>query len=283
MLTGAFFCWRDDKGPLGKEWEWELDDPSFIIDNSIKEHQKLLIGFAGSDSADKRILKESKNVAHVALSLIGEPIAYPKFNKLIKQFHEKKISTFVVTNGQYPKEIKSLKTVTQLYLSMDAPSQEIAKIVGIPLFKDHWNRFNKALEYCAKKKFRTAARITIIKGINDLDPEGYAKLIKKGDFDFIEVKDYVHVGASRQRLSKENMTLMPGIRKFSNELLEYLPDYEKVSEHKASKVVLLAKKKFKRKTQIDFEKFFKLVNKKPAPQNLDEKLYRRTKKTSVRG
>ncbi len=75
------------------------------------------------------------------------------------------------------------------------------------------------------------------------------------------------------------MTLMPGIRKFSNELLEYLPDYEKVSEHKASKVVLLAKKKFKGKTQINFDKFFKLVNKKPSPQNLDEKKYRSSKKT----
>jgi tRNA wybutosine-synthesizing protein 1 len=274
------FCWRDDKGPLGKEWEWELDEPSFIIDESIKEHQKLLIGFRGSEKANKKILEESKEVAHVALSLIGEPIAYPKFNELVKQFHERKISTFVVTNGQYPKEIKNLNTVTQLYLSMDAPSPEIAKIIGVPLFKDHWNRFNKSLDYCAKKKFRTTARITIVKGINDLDPEGYAKLIKKGDFDFIEIKDYVHVGASRERLSKENMALMPGVRKFSREILEFLPKYEKVSEHKASKVVLLAKKKFNGKTQIDFEKFFKLVNKKPYPKNLDEKKYRSNKKTS---
>lgn len=275
----CIFCWRDDKGPVSKTWEWEIDSPDFIIKNSIAEHKKLLIGFKGLDTIDKKKFSESETVAHVALSLIGEPITYPKFNELIKKFHEKKISTFVVTNGQYPESIKKLNTVTQLYLSMDAPSPEIAKIIGVPLFENHWKRFMKSLEECSKKKFRTTARITLVNKINNLDPEGYAKLIKKGKFDFIEIKDYVHVGASRKRLSRENMGGMDEVHRFSNELLLFLPKYEKVSEHIPSKVVLVAKKKFKKKTQIDFEKFFKLVNKKSYPKNLDEKKYRSNKST----
>ncbi len=275
----CIFCWRDDKGPLGKDWLWEIDLPEFIIENSIKEHQKLLIGFKGLDLVDKEKLEGSKTVAHVALSLIGEPISYPKFNELVKNFHKRNISTFVVTNGQFPNSIKKLNTVTQLYLSMDAPSPEIAKIIGIPLFKNHWQRFNKSLDECAKKKFRTTARITIVNKINNFDPEGYAKLIKKGKFDFIEIKDYVHVGASRERLSKDNMAGLDEVRRFSYKILEFLPKYEFVSEHKASKVVLLAKKSFKKKTHIDFKKFFSFVNKKSFPKNLDEKKYRLNKKT----
>jgi len=148
----CIFCWRDDKGPTGKNWQWEIDEPEFIIDNALIAHQKLLIGFKGADKVVEKNLNESKNVAHVALSLIGEPIFYPKFTELVQKFHERNISTFVVTNGQYPNAIKRLNTVTQLYLSMDAPSPEIAKIIGVPLFKNHWQRFNKSLEEVAKKK-----------------------------------------------------------------------------------------------------------------------------------
>jgi len=260
----CIFCWRDDKGPVEKEWEWQTDEPEEIAEKAIEEHLKLLIGFAGSDTAKKKKVDESKKVEHVALSLIGEPIQYPKINELVKEFHKRKISTFVVTNGQYPKAIKNLKKVTQLYLSIDAPNRETAKIIGVPLFKDHWKRFNRSLEEIAKKKYRTAARITIVHGINDFEPGEYANLVKKGKFDFVEVKDYVHVGASRKRLKKENMALMKGIRKFSKELAAYLPDYEIVSEHRPSKVVLLAKKKFKGNTKIDFKKLFS-ASKSRAP------------------
>lgn len=257
------FCWRGYKAPVSKEWKWNVDDPNMIYEESLKAHHKLLVGFKGSDKKIQKIYDDSLNVKHVALSLIGEPIIYPKINEIIDIFHKNKISTFLVTNAQYAKQIKTLRPVTQLYLSIDAPTKELLKEVDIPLFQDFWERMNESLDNLSKKNGRTCIRLTMIKGINMIHPELYANLIKKGDADFIEVKSYMHVGKSQERLSRDNMPLHEEIIEFSKELIKYLDDYEIVSEHIPSRVVMFAKKKFKIdgvwKTWIDFEKFDELV------------------------
>ena len=43
---------------------------------------------------------------HCALSLVGEPIMYPKINSFVDMLHDKGISTFLVTNAQFPDAIK---------------------------------------------------------------------------------------------------------------------------------------------------------------------------------
>ncbi|MAF51236.1 MAG: 4-demethylwyosine synthase TYW1 [Nanoarchaeota archaeon] len=259
-------CWRDDKAPVSKEWEWDVDDPEFILENSLEAHQKLLSGFGGSHKLNKGAFEKSKEVKHVALSLTGEPLIYPRINELIKKFNENGISTFLVTNAQYPEQIKNLEPVTQLYISLDAPIKDLLENIDVPLFRDYWERLNKSLDYLAEKKQRTCIRLTMIKNINMKYFEDYAKLIKKGDADFIEVKAYMHVGASRENLERSNMPLHEDIREFSKKLLKYLEGYEIVSEHVPSRVVMFAKKKFKVNnkwmTWIDFEKYDELVNSK---------------------
>lgn len=260
------FCWRGYKAPVSKEWKGNVDVPQMILEESQKAHHKLLVGFNGSEKIDRKAYEQSKTVRHAALSLTGEPITYPKINELIDLFHKKGISTFLVTNAQYPKEIKNLKPVTQLYLSLDAPTKELLKKIDNPLFSDYWERMNKSLDYLSKKKHRTCLRLTLLKGVNMIEPEKYAELIKKGDADFVEVKAYMFVGFSRQRLKRENMPLHEEIVDFSKELSSFLPDYEIVSEHIPSRVVMLAKKKFKKNrewhTWIDFEKFHDFVKRK---------------------
>jgi len=259
----CIFCWRGYKAPVSKTWEGSIDDPEIILDKSIIAHHKLLYGFGGQPEL-KKVYEPSKTIKHVALSLTGEPITYPKINELIKLFDKESISTFMVTNAQYPEEIKNLRRVTQLYLSIDAPNKELLKKIDLPLFADYWERLNKSLEYCAQKKDRTCIRLTIIKGLNDIDTEGYAELIKKGKPDFIEVKAYMHVGASRERLKFEDMPWHEEIVEFTKELMKYLPDYEIVTEHIPSRVVMCSKKEFKWNgkwyTWIDFDKWHKLIN-----------------------
>ena len=80
-------------------------------------------------------------IRHCALSLVGEPIMYPHINELIDLLHSKQISSFLVTNAQFPDEIKSLEPVTQLYVSVDAATKESLKKIDRPLFKDFWERF----------------------------------------------------------------------------------------------------------------------------------------------
>lgn len=267
------FCWRGYKAPVSKEWKWGIDDPEFIIEESLKAHEKLLTGFGGRKGTSTILFEKSKHVGHVALSLTGEPITYPKMNELCKEFHARHISTFIVTNAQYPEAIKRLNTVTQLYLSLDAPNKEILKEIDKPLFTDYWKRYIKSIEETAKKKYRTAARLTIVKGVNDVEPENYAKLVKKGKFDFVEIKGYMFVGESRQRLKQENMPEHEYVKEFGLKILEHLPGFELASEHHPSRVILLARKKYHKKTWIDYEKFFKLVNRKPYPKNLEAMKY----------
>lgn len=257
------FCWRGYKAPVSKEWKWEVDDPEFILQESKKAHHKLLIGFGGSDTANKAAYAKSKEIKHVALSLTGEPIFYPRINELIEGFNREGISTFLVTNAQYPEQIKDLKPVTQLYVSVDAPTKEMLKEVDVPLFHDYWERLNQSLDHLAQKKQRTCIRLTVVKGINDVLLDKYAELIRRGDPDFIEVKSYMFVGESRERLKEENMPLHEEIVAFSKELVKYLPDWEIVSEHISSCVVMLAQKRLKIEgiwhTWIDFEKYEKLA------------------------
>lgn len=268
------FCWRGTKAPVAKEWDWAIDDPAFIVKESLAAHHTLLAGFGGNEKVSKQAFEQSKHVGHVALSLTGEPIAYPKINELCETFHRQRVSTFIVTNAQYPEAIKNLKTITQLYLSLDAPDQKILKELDIPLFPDYWERYIQSIDTVAKKKYRKAARLTVVKGINDVQHEKYAELIKRGGFDFVEVKGYMHVGESRERLERTHMPDFDYVKEFGLRVLEFLSDdYEFASEHKPSDVILLAKKKFHGKTWIDFEKFFELMNVTHPPENLDAEKY----------
>jgi tRNA wybutosine-synthesizing protein 1 len=45
--------------------------------------------------------KEGLDPRHCALSLVGEPIFYPEINEFVRLLHDKKISSFLVTNGVY--------------------------------------------------------------------------------------------------------------------------------------------------------------------------------------
>lgn len=257
------FCWRDEKSTVSKEWKWNIDDSEIILKESKKAHHKLLEGYGGYEKRNKGAYEKSKEIKHVALSLTGEPIMYPKINELIKKFHSDGISTFLVTNAQYPEAINNLAPITQLYMSLDAPVKNLLKEIDVPLFKDHWERLNKSLEYLKEKNQRTCIRLTMIRGMNMKNFEDYAKMITKGNPDFVEIKAYIFVGASRQRLKMENMPLHEDIVSFSKELVKFLPEYDIVSEHIPSRVVLLAKNKFKINnewhTWIDFKKFNELT------------------------
>jgi len=257
------FCWRGYKAPVSKDWIWGVDEPEEIIEESLAAQKSLLNGFAGSPTANKKFIEESKTPKHVALSLTGEPIIYPRINEAISGFHKRGISTFMVTNAQYDEHIRKLAPVTQLYLSIDAPNKKLLKEIDVPLFDDYWERMNRSLDAMREKKGRTTIRLTMIKGVNMLEAENYAELIKKGDPDFVEVKGYMFVGASRQRLTLQNMPYHEEVVEFSKELLKHLPDYDVSDEHKPSRVTLLAKKKFYNEeskiweTWIDFDAFFK--------------------------
>jgi tRNA wybutosine-synthesizing protein 1 len=162
-----------------------MDSAQEIFDQALSLHYQMINEFKGVPDVRPDRLEEAFNVKHCALSLVGEPIMYPEINKFIDFLHSKQISTFLVTNAQFPDAIKSLKPVTQLYVSVDAPTKESLKRIDRPLFKDFWQRYLDSLKALGEKKQRTVYRLTLVKGWNTEDVQQYANLINLGKPDFI--------------------------------------------------------------------------------------------------
>jgi tRNA wybutosine-synthesizing protein 1 len=59
----------------------------------------------GVPGVDQGRLEEAFTIRHCALSLVGEPIIYPYINEFIELLHSKNISSFLVTNAQFPDKI----------------------------------------------------------------------------------------------------------------------------------------------------------------------------------
>lgn len=55
-------------------------------------------------------------------------------------------SSFLVTNAQFPEEIRRVPPVTQFYISLDGSTKEGLKKLDRPLFRDYWERFNACVE-----------------------------------------------------------------------------------------------------------------------------------------
>jgi tRNA wybutosine-synthesizing protein 1 len=160
---------------------------------------------------------------------------------LIKEIYKRKATAYVVTNGLFPESLKRLSPLpTNLYISLDAPNEALFKKIDQPYIKDAWKKLNISLGLLKDLDTTTIIRITLIKGLNDVNPEQYAKLIQKAKPDFVEVKAYMFVGASQDRLQIENMPRHPEVRSFAKQILKHLTSYKFKDEKKESRVVLLA-------------------------------------------
>lgn len=70
--------------------------------------------FLFSAGVKPKRLSEGLTPRHCALSLVGEPIMYPEINTLVDELHRRRISTFLVTNAQFPERIRMLRPITQV-------------------------------------------------------------------------------------------------------------------------------------------------------------------------
>lgn len=238
----CIFCWRIKK-LLPKQPE-KIDDPEDIVENSIIAQRQLLSGFKGNKNVNIEKWKEAQNPNQVAISLVGEPLLYPKISELIDLYNKKNFTTFVVTNGSIPEKISEIKP-TQLYISMNAPDEEKFKRICNPYFKNSWERFNETLEiFSTRKDIKKVIRMTLIKYLNNdiKDIKNYAKLIEKANPDFIEVKSFMFVGGSRQndKLSLDKMLNLNEIMDFSKNLEKEI-NYKIKDYKEESRVALLAK------------------------------------------
>jgi len=232
----CIFCWRPTEHTEGIEMK-EYDKPEDIIKGVINGQRKLLSGFGGNEKVNKKKFKEAQNPKQFAISLAGEPTLYPELDKLVDKLN-KKGTTFVVSNGLKPEIIKKINP-TQLYISLDAPNEELYKKICRPSIKDGWKKLMKTLSLLKNKK-RGTIRITLVKGLNMFYPDKYARLLEKASPKFVEIKAYMNVGYSRKRLDIKTMPLQSEVKEFAEKIAEN-STYKKKKKKKESRVVLLMK------------------------------------------
>lgn len=251
------------------------------MDQAVKTHIDMIKETKGIPGVQMDRWKEAHTVRHCALSLVGEPIMYPRIDELLADLHRRKISTFLVTNGQHPEAIESLRPITQLYVSVDAPTQESLIAIDRPLFQDAWDRLKRSLVSLKDKGQRTVARLTVVKGWNSDEISGYANLIALGKVSLVEVKGVTFCGKSdASNLNMSNTPYHHEVVKLTKTLKEdldklreddpSLPKYDLACEHKHSVSVLLARVdqfayedtltgERKWRTWIDYDKFYELA------------------------
>ena len=250
---------------MGREWRWKTDEPEMLVNGAIEKHVSMINELKGLPGLITERWHAAFTPRHCALSLVGEPIMYPHINQFVRLLHEKEISSFLVTNAQFPDKIAELEPLTQLYVSVDAASKESLREVDRPLFKDFWERFLSCLQQLKKKGQRTVYRMTLVKAYNMEEVNGYVDLINVGEPDFIEVKGVTFCGKSDgSDLTMKNVPWHTEVRAFAAALSKATGNrYGLAAEHEHSCCILLAKQEYNIDghwhTWIDYDKFHLLV------------------------
>lgn len=217
------------------------DSPELIVDGCIDAQERILTGYGGNSRTNLRKHMEARNPRHVAISLAGEPTLYENLGELLRNFHNRGFTTFLVSNGTLPSALARLEyEPTQLYVSVCAPDEETYKAVCRPQVTGAWIRLNETLKNLRNFKCPTVMRITIVRNLNLKNASGYSELVKKANPTYIEVKAYMHVGFSRLRLGFEGMPSYEEIKEFSGTLAKKT-GYNLIDESIESRVVLLSR------------------------------------------
>ncbi len=235
------FCWRDTKYTY-PTWQGPVDNPVDIIEGCIREQVKYLQGFGGNPHVDKQRLDEMKKPLHFAISLTGEPTMYPRLPELIAELHKRSITSYLVTNGTIPLMVRQLldNQPTQLYVSLYGPNEDIYKKSAMPITPNAWQRLQETLNMLPNFK-RTVIRMTLTKGYNMVHPELYADMFKTVRAKFYELKGYMWIGHSRERLEISSMPTYLEIKQFALDIVRHNPELRIIDEKEVSRVVLLAR------------------------------------------
>jgi len=239
------FCWRTQSGDLSLKWdETQLpkhDDPEEIVEGCIRAQLKILSGYKGNPKTNQDKYREALTPRHAAISLTGEPTLYPLLGDLIKGFHKRGFTTFLVTNGTVPEALSLLsEEPTQLYVSVCAPDEKTFLRTCRPQIPVAWKKLEETISLLPSFKCPTVTRLTLVRHVNLKRPDLYARMIERANPTYVEPKAYMHVGFSRLRLGFENMPTHREIREFAVELAKET-GYKILDEATESRVVLLSR------------------------------------------
>jgi len=173
--------------------------------------------------------------------LTGEPTLYGHIGELIRAFHNRGLTTYLVSNGTVPSKLAELsEEPTQLYVSVCAPNEKVFKRVCRPQIPNSWAKLTETLTMLPSFQCPTVIRMTLVKGHNMEAVDEYAKLVERANPTYIEAKAYMHIGFSSLRLDYGKMPQHKEICNFAEGLAEET-GYSIIDESVESRVVLLSK------------------------------------------
>jgi tRNA wybutosine-synthesizing protein 1 len=229
----CLYCWRSFEHDVGEERECSPDE---IISALPGLQKRALSGYKVSPYVTPTRFHEALAPRHVAISLSGEPTLYEPLPTLISSLTDHGYSTFLVSNGTRPDVLAKCRPM-QLYLSLTAADPETYQKVCRPI-EDSWEYVQESLAILGTR--RSAIRITLVEGVNDTDPAGFARLAQNSGATYIEVKGYMYLGYSRRRLSRNNMPEHTRVQAFAREIASCC-DYTILDECPESRVVLMGR------------------------------------------
>jgi len=224
--------------------EIDWDSPEELFEAVVDAYYKTLKAYNPkyNKTVDREMWEDAmKGPDHLATSLIGEPLMYPMIDDLMYLGKKHGMTTFIVTNGTFPKVLENMHTLPhQLYISVVGADYKTWAYLTRPLWnaREQWENLLKTLELAQSLGIRIVFRITAVKDYNLIHPEKYARLIELAEPDFVEVKGYSWVGRSRERLPKSAQPSMEDIRSFAFMLSE-LTGYEVKDEVIRARIVML--------------------------------------------
>ncbi|NHI83589.1 MAG: 4-demethylwyosine synthase TYW1 [Candidatus Thorarchaeota archaeon] len=242
------FCWRVTPRDIGVSWDQvnvskeDVMPPEELLDATLAANLRSLGGYNPeiNPQVTEQKYNEARRPKHIAISLAGEPTLYPFLSELIEIARKQNMTTFLVTNGTRPRILETITQPTQLYITLSAPDEETYKKLCRPIEQKGWKNLLESQELLQSLSGRKVNRLTMVAGLNMHKPREYATMILKGEPDFIEVKGYMFLGSSRERLESSNAPSHRDIRAFS-EKLATLTGYHIQDEQIESRVILLSR------------------------------------------
>ncbi len=227
----CLFCWRSFEHEVTEEEECP---PAEIIENLPRLQTRALSGYKVSPYVTPERFAEALSPTMVAVSLSGEPTCYSHLPELIDGLNAEGYTTFLVSNGTRP-DVLDRCSPYQTYVSLDAPDRETYLRLCRPR-EDYWDLVQESLAGLASR--RSVIRTTVVRGYNDFAPEGYAAIYQDSGARFVEVKGYMYLGYSRNRLQKDQMPKHRDVREFAADIADHC-DYFIKDESPVSRVVCL--------------------------------------------
>ncbi|MFW9998824.1 MAG: radical SAM protein [Candidatus Hodarchaeota archaeon] len=200
--------------------KFSLDDDIHCCIGSREELEILINRELTTPDDIMQAHNEAMTPNHSAISLDGEPILYPKISEFVKEFRNRHMTTFIVTNGSLPKKIEKLEHLpTQLYITLPAPNEQIYKNVCRPMIRNGWNNIIRSLELIESLSCRTLVRLTAVKNLNIADKyiNEYVKIIEKANPNFFEIKGFT--------LQAKALLINKRLKK-KTQVKEYFPEYD---------------------------------------------------------